>query len=183
MLQRRNLEILSHAYSHLYDLPITAFRFFTVYGLMDGLIWPPINLSQFCLGNPSTFSIMGKWSEILLLLMILLKQCITMPCKPDCAKNKNITNDSISPVGPWRVINIGNSKPIKLLDFISTIETCTGISAKKNFMPMQAGDVVATWADTELLYNLTGYSPNTELHFGISQFISWFRSYYGNKYK
>ena len=83
-----------------------------------------------------------------------------------------------SPVAPFRVINIGNSKPEKLTDLIEAIEKSLGIDAVKNFMPMQAGDVPNTWADTSLLERLTGYHPQTNLVDGVQSFVQWYRSYY-----
>ena len=88
------------------------------------------------------------------------------------------THESISPVAPFRVLNIGNSKPEKLNDFIEAIENSLGIDAVKNFLPMQAGDVHNTWADTSLLRCLTGYHPKTDLVDGIQSFVQWYRSYY-----
>ena len=86
--------------------------------------------------------------------------------------------DSISPVAPFRVVNIGNSKPEMLLNFIKAIEKSIGIKAVKNLMPMQTGDILATWADISLLKNLTGYKPKTNLEDGIKQFTLWYREYY-----
>ena len=83
-----------------------------------------------------------------------------------------------SKVAPFRVINIGNSNPTNLIDFINAIEKATGMKAVKNFMPMQAGDVPATWADISSLKKLTGYSPRTELKDGVEKFVSWYRDYY-----
>ena len=86
--------------------------------------------------------------------------------------------DSLSKVAPFRVVNIGNSEPAKLLDFIAAIEKSIGIEALKNFMPMQAGDVPATWADTSLLEILTGYAPVTDVATGVKLFVNWYREYY-----
>jgi UDP-glucuronate 4-epimerase len=86
--------------------------------------------------------------------------------------------DSLSRVAPFRVVNIGNSNAIKLTDFIEAIETALGKTAQKNMMPMQAGDVPATWASTELLSNLTGYAPATNFQLGITNFVNWYCDYY-----
>ena len=86
--------------------------------------------------------------------------------------------DSKSPVAPFRVVNIGHSKPTKLMDFIAAIEEAIGIKAVKNLMPMQAGDVPATWADTDLLKRLTGYTARTDTKTGIRCFVEWYRKYY-----
>ena len=87
--------------------------------------------------------------------------------------------DSISPVAPFRVVNIGNDSPVKLMDFITAIETACGREAIKTFHPMQPGDVPATWADTSLLKQLAGDRPITPLAEGIQSFVDWYRSYYG----
>ena len=87
--------------------------------------------------------------------------------------------DSLSPVAPFRVVNIGKSAPDTLMEFISAIEKSTGVEAEKVYMEIQKGDVVATWADTSLLKRLTGYLPETPLETGIEAFVSWYRSYHG----
>ena len=89
-----------------------------------------------------------------------------------------VERDSMSPVAPYRVVNIGNSDKVKLLDFIDAIEDNLGKKAIRNYMPMQTGDVPATWADNSLLRALTGYVPTTSFETGVSQFVSWYRSYY-----
>jgi UDP-glucuronate 4-epimerase len=86
--------------------------------------------------------------------------------------------DSLSPVAPWRVVNIGNSNAVQLTDFIKAIEDATGVKSQQNLMPMQAGDVPATWADAELLKTLTGYSPKTSVKEGVSNFVDWYRDYF-----
>ncbi len=86
--------------------------------------------------------------------------------------------DSLSPVAPFRIVNIGNSQKVRLLDFIDAIEAELGISAKRNYMPMQPGDVQATWADASLLQRLTGDQPQTDFRDGIARFVAWFRDYY-----
>ena len=86
--------------------------------------------------------------------------------------------DSLSPVAPWRVVNIGNSQPVQLGDMIAAIEDALGIKAKRNVMPMQPGDVPATWADAELLRSLTGYVPGTDIREGVRRFVAWYRDYY-----
>ena len=87
-------------------------------------------------------------------------------------------NDSLSTVAPFRIVNIGNSKKIKLLDFIDALETYIGKKAIRNYMPMQKGDVEATWANTDLLKKLTGYAPKTDIKKGIKNFVDWYVSYY-----
>jgi UDP-glucuronate 4-epimerase len=87
--------------------------------------------------------------------------------------------DSLSPVAPWRVVNIGNSDKVRLTDFVSAIEEALGMTAQRNLMPIQPGDVPATWADASLLQRLTGYRPQTDVREGVARFVAWFRDYYG----
>jgi UDP-glucuronate 4-epimerase len=86
--------------------------------------------------------------------------------------------DSLSPVAPYRIVNIGNSDKVRLLDFVEAIEEELGQKAIRNYMPMQMGDVPATWANAELLKTLTGYKPQTDIKDGIRKFVAWFRDYY-----
>ena len=87
--------------------------------------------------------------------------------------------DSLSPAAPFRVVNIGNSDKVRLLDFVDAIEDALGKKAERNYMDMQKGDVPATWADATLLQELTGYRPQTDFKDGIARFVAWFREYYG----
>lgn len=96
------------------------------------------------------------------------------PVRP--AEGEAVTEcDSLSPVAPWRVVTIGNSDAVQLTDFIGAIEKVTCRKAERNLMPMQAGDVPATWADAELLKSLTGYAPKTGVREGVSNFVQWYR--------
>ena len=94
------------------------------------------------------------------------------------ADKKVLESDSISPVAPYRVVNIGNSNTVKLLDFIEAIEKYLGKKSIRNYMPMQKGDVASTWAQSTLLHELTGYTPQTNFKDGIAKFIEWYREYY-----
>ena len=87
--------------------------------------------------------------------------------------------DSLSPVAPYRAVNIGNSDKVRLLDFVDAIEDCLGMTAKRNYMDMQMGDVPATWANAELLQTLTGYRPRTGFRNGTAKFVAWYRDYAG----
>ncbi len=100
------------------------------------------------------------------------------PVRPDSADNIE-EGDSLSPVAPWRVVKIGNSDKVGLMDFVEAIEEAVGKKAIRNYMPIQMGDVPATWADTDLLQRLTGYRPQTDFKVGIAQFVEWFRDYHG----
>jgi len=94
------------------------------------------------------------------------------------SNTKNIDKiDSLSPVAPFRIVNIGNSKQVKMIDFIEALENCIGKKAIRNYMPMQKGDVKATWANIDLLKKLTGYTPKTDIRKGIKNFVDWYKSY------
>ena len=180
---KKATESMAHSYAHLYQLPITMFRFFTVYGpwgrpdmapfkftkaIMDGT---PIDVYNY--GNMRRdFTYIDDLCEGIRLLMDVIPSIIK--------KDIKFKNDSLSPVAPWRVVNIGNSNPVQLGDFIAAIEEATGIKAQQKLMPMQLGDVFATWANIDLLKSLTGYSPNTSLQEGMKSFVGWYQDFYTN---
>ena len=180
---KKSTENMAHSYAHLFDLPITMFRFFTVYGPWGR---PDMALFKFTRailnGEPIDIYNHGDMSrdftyiDDLVQGMRLLMDAI--PEKEDCLDEKTCRLDSKSQVAPFRVVNIGNSQPHQLLDFISAIEDTIGLKSVKNFMPMQAGDVPSTWADTTLLEELTGYKPSMDLSIGVQNFVSWYREYY-----
>ena len=87
-------------------------------------------------------------------------------------------HDSLSDVAPWRVVNIGNSQPVNLMDYVQALEAALDITAEKNMLEMQAGDVAATWADTQLLKSLTNYQPETNIIDGVQKFVDWYLGYY-----
>ena len=173
-------ENMAHSYAYLHKLPTTMFRFFTVYGPWGR---PDMALFKFTkqILNNDEIDIYNNgemyrdftYVDDLVNGIRLLIDAIPETGKSSC------NTDSISPVGPYRVVNIGNSKKIKLLDFIDAIELELDIKAKRNMMPMQVGDVTETWADVSLLKALTGFSPNTNIKQGIKNFIHWYKEYYG----
>lgn len=175
-------ESMAHAYAHLYNLPTTMFRFFTVYGpwgrpdlalykfvdaILDGR---PIDIYN----NGDMYRDFTYVDDLVRAIRLLID---VYPVRPD---NGSVPEgDSLSPVAPYRVVNIGNSERVRLLDFIDAIEDCLKQKAERNYMGMQTGDVPATWANAELLQSLTGYRPQTDVKDGITKFIAWFRGYYG----
>ena len=180
---KKSTENMSHSYSHLFNLPITMFRFFTVYGP-----WGRPDMAHFKFtaailkGDKIDVYNHGEMSRDFTYiddLVNAMRLLIDAVPKKEQAFNE-ISDDlsGTSKVAPFRVINIGNSNPTNLIDFINAIEKATGMKAVKNFMPMQAGDVPATWADISSLKKLTGYSPRTELKDGVEKFVSWYRDYY-----
>jgi len=175
-------EAMAHSYAHLWNLPTTMFRFFTVYGPWGR---PDMALFKFTKGilegtpidiynNGEMYRDFTFVTDLVRGIRLLID---TPPARPDSAEDI-AAYDSLSPVAPYRVINIGNSDKVRLMDFVEAIEAECGRAAVKNFMPMQKGDVPATWADATLLKELTGYAPQTDVKEGIRQFVAWYRDYY-----
>ena len=175
-------EIMAHSYSHLWGVPTTMFRFFTVYGPWGR---PDMALFKFVKnileGREIDVYNHGQMYRDFTYVSDLVEAIrLLIDVAPTQLENKleGISGDTLSPVAPFRVVNIGNSTKVKLLDFVSEIEKCLGVKADVNFMDMQTGDVPATWADASLLKNLTGYQPATDISDGIKNFVDWYCQYY-----
>ncbi len=179
---KKATESMSHAYAHLWNLPTTMFRFFTVYGPWGR---PDLALYKFVdamlEGRPIDIYNHGEMyrdftyvDDLVRAIRLLIDAVPVRPITPEAIE----PGDSLSPVAPWRVVNIGNSEKVRLLDFIEAIEESLGIEAVRNYLPMQPGDVPATWADASLLQRLTGYRPQTPYREGVAAFVRWFREYY-----
>lgn len=175
-------EVMAHSYAHLYDLPITMFRFFTVYGPWGR---PDMALFKFTKaileGHPIDVYNHGDMSRDFTYVTDLVDGIVRLidavPLRP-ATPAEVPEGDSLSPVAPYRIVNIGNSDSVRLTAFIEAIEAATGQTAQKNFMDMQPGDVPATWADASLLQTLTGYRPQTPVAVGVARFVEWYRDYY-----
>lgn len=180
---KKATEAMAHSYAHLYDLPVTMFRFFTVYGPWGR---PDMALFKFTKAilkdQPIDVYNFGDMKRDFTYVADLVEGIrLLIDAVPERPKDGLVPEgDSLSPVAPWRVVNIGNSNAVQLTDFISAIEEATGLTAQRNLMPMQAGDVPATWANADLLKKLTGYAPKTDVRDGVRAFVDWYRSYYGN---
>lgn len=175
-------ESMAHSYAHLWDIPTTMFRFFTVYGTWGR---PDLALYKFVDGILAGRSIdiynngdMHRDFTYVDDLVRAIRLLIDKPPKRPASEDDIEPGDSLSPVAPFRIINIGNSEKVKLLDFIEAIEDSLGMKAERNYMGMQTGDVPATWANADLLQRLTGYRPQTDFKDGIDRFVAWFREYY-----
>ncbi len=180
---KKSTENMAHSYAHLFDLPITMFRFFTVYGPWGRPDMAPFKFTKAILnGEPIdiyNFGLMSRdftYIDDLVNGMRLLIDAI--PSVEDTPNSNKDANDSKSSVAPFRIINIGNSKPTQLLDFVQAFEKTLGVKAIKNLMEMQPGDVMATWADTSLLEGLTGFKPSTDYYTGVQNTVRWYRDYY-----
>ena len=175
-------ENIAHSYAHLFALPITMFRFFTVYGPWGRPdMAPHLFTSAILEGRPIDVYNHGDMRRDFTYVTDLVEAIMRLrDAVPDHVTGQGTyAGDSLSSVAPFRVVNIGNSDPVKLTDFIRAIEAATGRTADQNLMPMQPGDVPATWADVSLLHALTGYEPQTTMTEGVTAFVDWFRNYYG----
>ncbi|WP_412551409.1 SDR family NAD(P)-dependent oxidoreductase [Shimia sp. MIT910701] len=176
-------EVMAHSYAHLYHLPTTMFRFFTVYGPWGR---PDMALFKFTKaileGSAIDIYNHGDMSRDFTYIDDLVTGIVNLiEAAPEAAEGREGARDgdSLSPVAPWRVVNIGNGQPVQLMKFVEAIETALDQEAKKNFMDMQPGDVPATWADARLLEQLTGTIPQTPVEEGVAKFVAWYREYYG----
>ena len=175
-------ESMAHSYAHLWNIPSTMFRFFTVYGPWGR---PDMALFKFTKGiiegtpidiynNGDMFRDFTYVEDLVRGIRLLID---SPPVRPD-SKEDIEEGDSLSPAAPSRVVNVGNSDKVRLLDFVEAIEDALGKKAVRNYMEMQKGDVPATWADATLLQRLTGYRPATDFRDGVNSFVAWYRDYY-----
>ncbi len=177
---KKSTEILAHSYSSLWNLPITMLRFFTVYGPWGR---PDMAYFKFTMkiltGKKIDIYNRGKMYRDYTYIDDIVEGIYKLLKKVPSTYSKNkFKNDSLSSVAPFRVLNIGNTKKIYLLDFINGLEKELNKKVKKNYMPMQKGDVHSTLSDTNLLRKITGYNPKTKYKEGIKKFISWYKKYY-----
>ena len=176
---KKSNEVMAHSYAHLYNIPTTMFRFFTVYGPWGR---PDMALFKFTkavlTGDPIDVYNHGNMSRDFTYVTDLVRGIhLLLDAVPE--RSDDVPDgDSLSPVAPHRIVNIGNGEPVQLMAFIEAIEKATGLPAEKNFMDIQPGDVPATWADGALLQKLTGYSPKTDIETGVNAFVDWYRDYY-----
>ena len=179
---KKSGEALTHSYSHLFKIPTTCFRFFTVYGPWGR---PDMALFKFVerilRGEPIEIYGQGKmrrdftYIDDLVRGINLLIECV--PGEGNPAESGGVV-DSLSTVAPWRVVNIAGGQPIELMAFIETIERQLGQEADKIFLPMQQGDVPATFADARLLDALTKFEPRTPIESGVKEFVNWYLDFY-----
>ncbi|TCP38745.1 NAD-dependent epimerase/dehydratase family protein [Rhodovulum marinum] len=178
---KKATEAMGHAYAHLHDLPTTMFRFFTVYGPWGRPDMAPIKFAlKIARGEPIDVYNHGEmWRDFTYVTDLVRGIRLLIDAVPERPADGMVPEgDSLSPVAPFRIVNIGNSDSVKLTDFIDALESELGRPAIRNLMEMQPGDVPATWADASLLMRLTGYRPETDFREGVSRFVAWFRDYY-----
>lgn len=169
---KKGMEAMAYAYAHLYRLPITAFRFFTVYGPWGRPDMAIFKFTRAILeGTPIEVYGSGKMRRDFTYVDDLVEAVLRLiPQAPEPTEE--------TPV-PYRAVNIGGGQPESLPDFIATIETAVGRAAVQQFLPMQPGDMQQTYASPDLLVELTGYKPDTPLSTGVAQFVDWYRRHYG----
>ncbi|MFD1881804.1 SDR family NAD(P)-dependent oxidoreductase [Paracoccus pacificus] len=172
-------EAMAHSYAHLYGLPITMFRFFTVYGPWGR---PDMALFKFTnailKGEPIDIYNHGQMERDFTYIDDLVEAVLRLiPAVP--VRGQPVPGDSLSPVAPWRVVNIGNDSPVPLMEYVAAVEDALGTKAQKNMMPIQPGEVPRTWADVTLLHRLTGFRAKTDVATGVRAFVDWYRGFYG----
>ncbi len=178
---KKSNELMAHAYSHLFRLPVTGLRFFTVYGP-----WGRPDMALFLFakaileGRPIDVFNHGRMQRDFTYIDDIAEGVIRVldkPAAPDAAFDAAAPDPATSNA-PYRVFNIGNHQPVELMTYIETLEQNLGRVAQKNFLPLQAGDVPATNADTTALRDWTGFAPATSVKDGIARFVAWYREYY-----
>lgn len=179
---KKATEAMAHCYAHLWNLPTTVVRFFSAYGPWGR---PDMALFKFTKAiledSPIDVYNHGEMDRDFTYVDDIARSIILLV---DAVPNKPVlpemTDDDLglSPAAPYRVVNIGNGQPVRLLTFIEAIEKSVGKRAERNYLPMQPGDVPATYADTTLLERLTGFRPSTPVSRGVAEFVAWYRDYY-----
>ncbi|MCW3786768.1 NAD-dependent epimerase [Plebeiibacterium sediminum] len=168
---KKSNELMAHTYSHLYQLPTTGLRFFTVYGPWGRPDMAPMLFANaITMGQPIKVFNNGEMERDFTYIDDIVEGVVKV------CENVPNTNENIP---YYRLFNIGNSKPVKLMDFISCLESSLGVEAKKDMYPMQPGDVKHTFAETAKLNKITKYNPSTDLRVGVEAFIKWFKDYIG----
>lgn len=180
---KKATEAMSHSYAHLFKLPTTCFRFFTVYGPWGR---PDMALFKFVSaiekGEPIDVYGQGEMKRDFTYVDDLIEGIVRLIAAVPEEGNPVVADgvtDSLSPIAPWRVVNIGGGTPVGLMDFIETIEKKLGQPANKNMLPMQQGDVAETYADPGLLRTLTGFVPQTSVQTGVGNFVDWYKEHIG----
>ncbi|MDE2316069.1 MAG: NAD-dependent epimerase/dehydratase family protein, partial [Xanthomonadaceae bacterium] len=174
-------ELMAHSYSHLYGLPTTGLRFFTVYGPWGRPDMSPMLFAdRISRGEPIDVFNFGNHSRDFTYVDDIVEGVIRTldhPATPDPAYDAKSPNPGTSNA-PYRVYNIGNDQPVQLLRFIELLEQHLGRTVEKNLLPMQPGDVPDTWADVSALRRDVGYAPDTSIEEGVARFVAWYRDYF-----
>lgn len=180
---KTSTELMAHCYAHLFAIPTTAFRFFTVYGP-----WGRPDMAYYIFarkilaGEPIEIFNNGESYRDFTYIDDLVESIVRLVAAPpafpgDRSGEPAPAIDTLSPVAPYRMVNIGGGHPVKLMDFVEEIETALGVTAQKVLKPLPPGDVVGTYASAELLQHVIGYKPDTPLSVGIPAFVEWYRAH------
>ena len=174
---KKGMEAMAHSYAHLFNVPATMFRFFTVYGPWGR---PDMALFKFVdaikAGRPIDIYGHGRMARDFTYVDDLVEAVVRLADVVPAEANR-VADDTLSRVAPYRVVNIAGGAPVPLMDFVATVEAAMGQPAVHNLMDMQPGDVERTWADPALLRALTGYVPATPVAEGVTAFVDWYRDY------
>ncbi|HVK93039.1 MAG TPA: NAD-dependent epimerase/dehydratase family protein [Mycoplana sp.] len=180
---KKAMEVMAHSYAHLYRLPTTAFRFFTVYGSWGR---PDMALFKFTRaileGREIEIYGEGRMSRDFTFVGDLVESILRLSAVVPSEENRISSPaglDTLSHQAPYRVVNIGGGSPVGLLDYVATLEDALGRQAKRKLLPMQPGEAPRTYASPDLLQALTGYTPATPLAAGVKDFVDWYRDYFG----
>ncbi len=174
-------ELMAHSYSHLYGIPTTGLRFFTVYGPWGRPDMALFKFTKAIINNqPIDIYNHGEMKRDFTYVEDIVEGVtriadVIPTTQQDWKVSTGTPADSSA---PYKVYNIGNGSPVNLMDYISALEIHLGKKADKNMLPMQPGDVYTTWADTEDLFKATGYKPQTSVDEGVKQFVDWYKNYY-----
>lgn len=180
---KKSNELMAHSYSHLYRIPTTGLRFFTVYGPWGR---PDMALFKFTKAmvenKPIPIFNFGKHRRDFTYIDDIVEGVVRVLDKPASENPEwDGTNpDPSSSKAPWRIYNIGNNKPVELMAYVGAIEKALGMEAEKEFLPKQPGDVDETYADIDSLTEYTSYAPQTDIETGVKAFVDWFKDYYGH---
>jgi UDP-glucuronate 4-epimerase len=178
---KKSNELMAHTYSHLFDLPVTGLRFFTVYGPWGR---PDMALYLFTKamveGKPIDVYNYGKMARDFTYIDDIVEGVARLVNKAPASGNQkdDETGGEKKTGAPYRLFNIGRGGPVELMDFVKEIEKNLGVTAEKNMMPIQPGDVPKTWADVENLFELTGFRPRVTVQEGVARFIEWYKKYH-----
>jgi UDP-glucuronate 4-epimerase len=176
---KKSNELMAHTYSYLYKVPTTGLRFFTVYGP-----WGRPDMALFLFtkaiseGKPIDVYNYGDMQRDFTYIDDIVDGIVKVLENQPKGKTKMEEQDPSVSVAPYKVYNIGNNAPVKLTDFIDAIENALNKKAEKNMMPIQPGDVEKTWADVDDLIKDLDYKPETDIIYGVSEFIKWYKSFY-----
>jgi UDP-glucuronate 4-epimerase len=177
---KKATEEMAHSYAHLWKIPTTAFRFFTVYGPWGR---PDMALFKFVratlAGEPIDVFGNGQMRRDFTYIDDLVEAIVRLVDRPPREGEPVGEMDSLSPAAPYRVLNIGGGRPVGLLDYIDAVERSLRLPVQRRFLEMQKGDVAATFASPDLLERLIAYKPSTGIEVGVKAFVNWYRGYYG----